>query len=147
MDDPDLTSYLPEKLPVKWSRVPRFRLAIDYPNVAVLGLFKRDSKGHDSLNVLMTADYYEASEPGLGWWLHLSIGRKSRMPSYDDVSEAKALFFGDLRIAVQLYGPARLWLHRLPNCVHLFSRLVGQSVPDVLWTRVGAGWDGTLATS
>lgn len=53
-------------------------------------------------------------------WLHLSLSRKDRLPTWDDLRAAKEAFLGD-RYAVQVLPPRRLYVNINPRVLHLFA--------------------------
>lgn len=63
-------------------------------------------------------------------WLHLSMSRKDRVPDYDEMCEIKRLFLGDDRLALQLFVPKDRHISLHPYCLHLWSCLDGDPIPD-----------------
>jgi len=57
-----------------------------------------------------------------GRWLHVSISRADRLPSWDELKRVKADFMGD-RWAVQFLPPASHYVNEHPNCLHLWHNL------------------------
>lgn len=70
---------------------------------------------------------YEADEKR---WFHLSVSHKKRMPTHDELCEAKNYFIGIDRYAVQVYPPAHRHVNIHPHCLHLFSCLDGHPLPE-----------------
>lgn len=70
---------------------------------------------------------YEADEKR---WFHLSVSHKKRMPTHEELAEAKHYFIGIDRYAVQVYPPADKHVNLHPFCLHLFSCLDGHPLPE-----------------
>lgn len=69
-------------------------------------------------------------------WIHLSVSRRSRIPSYEDLALVKKHFLGD-RHAYQCFVPESEHVNIHPYVLHLWARVDGAAVlPD--FTR-GAG--------
>lgn len=66
-----------------------------------------------------------------GYWLHMSVSRIGKIPSWDELKKAKETFFGN-RAAVQLFPPKESWLS-IAECLHLYSRLDADTVPPQIW--------------
>lgn len=63
-------------------------------------------------------------------WLHVSVSRPSKMPSYDDLKAVKQLFIGDDRYAYQVFPPLAKHVNIHNYCIHLFCCLEGPVLPD-----------------
>lgn len=63
-------------------------------------------------------------------WLHVSLSRKNRMPSYEDLQQAKWTFIGADNYAVQVFPPADKHVNIHPYCLHLFACLDGWPLPE-----------------
>lgn len=63
-------------------------------------------------------------------WLHVSVSRRSRVPGYDDLLLVKRLFIGELRQAIQVFPPRDRHINIHPYCLHLWSCLEGDGLPD-----------------
>lgn len=68
-------------------------------------------------------------------WLHLSVSRQSRVPSYDDLCLVKRVFIGD-RKAIQVFPPKAEHVNIHNYCLHLWACLDADSLPDF---RVNGG--------
>lgn len=63
-------------------------------------------------------------------WIHLSVSRKSRIPSYEDLALVKKQFLGE-RHAYQCFVPEREHINIHPYVLHLWAREDGKAVlPD-----------------
>lgn len=68
-------------------------------------------------------------------WFHLSLSRRDRaMPTFDQLPEAKRLFIGSGRKAVQVFPPDDEWYtvpgRNMPEVLHLFASLDDDPLPD-----------------
>lgn len=76
----------------------------------------------DQLQVMLTASHWPGDDRV---WLHVSLSRRSRMPSYEDVADVKRLFVGEDRKAFQVF-PAKQFHVNIHNfCLHLWSCIDG----------------------
>lgn len=70
-------------------------------------------------------------------WMHVSISRFDRLPSYGDQVRVKNLFIGIERYAYSVWPPVEKHVNIHERCLHLWSRLTGDPpLPD--FTRGGA---------
>lgn len=63
-------------------------------------------------------------------WVHVSCSRPSKLPSWEDLREVKDTFIGRDRRALQVLPPAAEYINIHPHCLHLWSCLDGEPVPD-----------------
>jgi hypothetical protein len=63
-------------------------------------------------------------------WIHVSMSRHKRLPSYDDMCLVKNQFLGANRLAVQVFARAAHHVNINPHVLHLWSCLDGDPVPD-----------------
>ncbi len=92
--------------------------------------YRRES---DGLQVIAS---HTVELDGFEWW-HVSLSRKSRIPTYDDMALVKRLFLGDAAYAYQVFPPIDRHVNIHPYCLHLFAREDGfQALPD--FTRGGS---------
>lgn len=63
-------------------------------------------------------------------WLHVSVWRANRIPSYEDLTDTKAAFVGRERKAIQVFPGEAEFVNFHPYCLHLWCRLDGDSLPD-----------------
>lgn len=122
--------------PTNWDRyhVPR---ALDGTHVIWLGSFKRREPGRDPLRCLVSVDLYEEGPVQDGHWLHISVSRGYRLPTWPDMCRVRdELGFAD-RLFVQLIPPASHWLNLHEYTLHLWSRIDAESVPRSIWDQIG----------
>lgn len=65
-------------------------------------------------------------------WLHASLSRRNRTPSYDDVHLVKRIFIGDLLSAYQVFPPRTEHVNIHEHCLHLWAPLDGDPFPEEL---------------
>lgn len=64
-------------------------------------------------------------------WQHVSMSRKSRVPSYVDMVAVKHLFMGDEVHAYQVFPPKKEHVNIHTYCLHLFGLVNGErALPD-----------------
>lgn len=61
---------------------------------------------------------------------HVSLSRKSRLPSYDDMKIVKKQFIGDDRDAIQVFPKSSNHVNIHEYCLHLWCCLDGSPLPD-----------------
>lgn len=82
------------------------------------------------LKVLVTA---EDRGPETGVWLHVSLSRRNKLPSWSDVREVKDIFIGRERCAMHMIPPEEFYINLHPHTLHLWSRLDAPTVPPLLY--------------
>ena len=63
-------------------------------------------------------------------WLHVSVSREHKIPSYQDLLFAKNTLIGAEKKAIQVFPPATEHVNIHPYCLHLWSCLERDSLPD-----------------
>ena len=63
-------------------------------------------------------------------WLHVSIAHARRMPTWDELREVKDWLIGRDRRAIQVLPAAAEHVNIHPFCLHLWSCLDGDGLPD-----------------
>lgn len=66
-------------------------------------------------------------------WLHVSCSRASRLPSWEDLADVKAIFVGAERYAYQVLPPRSRHVNINPHVLHLWSCLdadKGAALPE-----------------
>jgi hypothetical protein len=56
-------------------------------------------------------------------WIHVSVSRQDRLPSWDELVAVKELFIGAEREAVQFLPPRSQWVNMHDNCLHIWHSL------------------------
>lgn len=62
-------------------------------------------------------------------WLHMSMSRADRLPSWEDLKEGKEIFVGD-RTAIQIFPKKEKYVNIHPNVLHLWACLDAEVLPD-----------------
>jgi len=63
-------------------------------------------------------------------WIHVSFSKPREAPSWADASRVKRVFIGDERKAIQVHPPASEYVNDHPFCLHWWSCLDGDGLPD-----------------
>ena len=61
------------------------------------------------------AEYDDGNE-----WLHLSFSRKSKIPTYDEMTRIKRDFIGEDKKAIMVLPEKKNYVNLAKNCLHLF---------------------------
>lgn len=64
---------------------------------------------------------------GMGWE-HVSVSRRDRCPTWDEMCQIKALFWGEEDCVVQYHPPRSEYVNNHPHCLHLW-RNPGAEIP------------------
>lgn len=64
-----------------------------------------------------------------GGWEHVSVSRRSRMPSYDDLISIRKMFWDDDDCVMQLFVPSKDHININQFCLHLWRPINGQEIP------------------
>lgn len=116
--DTETAEILPRVLPTGWIRHPP-------PNASA---FDHPSQG---LRAIVTVERIDGKR-----WIHLSVSRRRRIPSWDDLACCKRLFMGAERKAIQIIPPESEHVNICEYCLHLWAGLDGDQLPD--FRREGA---------
>jgi hypothetical protein len=66
-------------------------------------------------------------------WVHLSVSTPSRVPTYAEMKEVRALFLGTVRAALQLFVTDDEHVNDHPFCLHLWMPVDPIDLPDFRW--------------
>ena len=61
-------------------------------------------------------------------WEHVSVSRRDRCPTWDEMCLVKALFWDEEDCVIQYHPPRSEYVNNHPNCLHLW-RPIGVSLP------------------
>ena len=75
---------------------------------------------HDGTVIVTVYDYETGDQ-----WIHASISRKGRLPSYDDLKDLHRAIFGN-GYAYQVFAPSEEHVNIHDFALHLFGRLDGK---------------------
>jgi len=111
--------YAPKDLPQSWTKITLL------PEDKLFGqqMYER----RDGLLVIFTADRLHGDGKT---WLHVSMSRKKRLPSYEDMKLVKELFIGKDRNAIQIFPPEKEHINIHEYCLHLWSAVEGDDLPQ-----------------
>lgn len=120
--NPEPVGFSPLPLPEGWTHradmLPHWLAFRSRDGLAALISARRESDGQD--------------------WLHVSISRFDRLPSYEDLCRVKRDWVGRFRKAVQIFPPEDQHVNVCPNALHLFACLTADKLPDFRYE------DGTI---
>ena len=102
----------PRVLPGEWSEVESYENATRY-------------ESRDGLRVILETEMVDGA-----LWLHASMSRRDRIPSWRDLQRVKDTFIGADRKAIQVLPARSEYVNRHPYCLHLFSPLDTDPLPD-----------------
>lgn len=96
--------------------------------------------------VILTVIASQKIEADYKRWIHISVARDDRLPSWDDVKMVKDLFIGKDKKAIQILPEEDKYVNINPNCLHLFYCLDDDGLPEFSGFRedVGEGKTRTL---
>lgn len=63
-------------------------------------------------------------------WIHTSFSRRSRIPTYQDITFIKKNFIGDEQKAVMVFPEKEHYINIHPYCLHLFHCLNRNPLPN-----------------
>jgi hypothetical protein len=81
--------------------------------------------------------------PGERAWEHVSVSRKDRCPTWEEMCIVKSLFWDDDDCVVQYHPPRADWISNHTYCLHMW-RPVGIELPRPPSMMVGIADLGTL---
>lgn len=116
-----LSEVLPRVLPFGWTKLQS--MAIHGQEMAGFGY-------RDGLKVLVTVETY----PDKSVWHHISFSYPNKLPNWEDLRAVKTLFMGKDKLAIQVLPREDLpgeYLNVHPNCLHLYRRLDGDTLPGL----------------
>lgn len=77
-------------------------------------------------------------------WEHVSVSRKDRCPTWDEMCQVKALFWDDDDCVIQYHPPRSEYVNNHPNCLHLW-RPINADLPTPPSILVGVKHAGVLS--
>lgn len=104
-----LEPFLPQVLPPKW-RQEQTGMYMSMAGQKIIVSGSRESDGNR--------------------WVHMSTGFSDRLPSWDELKQAKELIFGDERWAVQVLPVKSKYVNIAPYVLHLFHCVDNDVLPD-----------------
>jgi len=109
----DFPGMFPRVLPPGWKRIEESYDGVAYAYVGGLVVMSSVSMEQDGQR-----------------WLHVSMSRRSRMPSYEDMALVKQMFIGDDKYALQVFPPKSKHVNIHSFCLHLWHCIDREVTPD-----------------
>jgi hypothetical protein len=111
--------YRPATVPLGWRKLP---------HPMVMNYYERIG---DKLAVIVSACKWPGDPQPDRVWLHVSMSRKNKLPTYQDMAEVKELFVGKERKALQIFAEESQHVNIHPYCLHLWCLVEGDDgLPD-----------------
>lgn len=109
--------------PPRWVRIPS-QVSRD---VKIEGEAFAGAKGtpNQGLLVILSTDEIDGRT-----WRHLSVSRRSKIPSYDEIVRVRRDFFGESSPAYQVFPARAEHVNVHPNCLHLWLPVGFDPFPD-----------------
>lgn len=63
-------------------------------------------------------------------WVHLSLSRQNRLPTYNDMKFVKDVFIGKDKKAIQVFPESDKHVNLMENCLHLWHCIDNDPLPD-----------------
>jgi hypothetical protein len=70
--------------------------------------------------VFIVAGMKVIASDGMGWE-HVSVSRKSRCPTWDEMCQIKNLFWDENETVIQFHPPKTEYVNNHPYCLHLWK--------------------------
>lgn len=83
--------------------------------------FANNYSHKSKLYVIASVDDLQDGQGNESKWVHLSVSRKDRLPSWDDLKGVKKMFLGDDKEAVQVFPKQKDYVNLHPYCLHLWA--------------------------
>lgn len=122
----------PDKMPMKSAKVAKATVDFLPPRLGKFRLHTgRAGEGGryiapDGQIVILS---YQVEADGRTW-AHLSTSYPDRLPTYEELCSAKAMFMGGEQKAIQVFAPESEHCNVHPFCLHLWACLDGDPLPD-----------------
>lgn len=87
-------------------------------------------KRYDDLAVCCEIEAHFGRAIGISQWIHISISRPDKDPSYRDLKAVKDIFAGPKRKAIMVLPAESEHYNFHPHCLHLFCPLEDDPIPD-----------------
>lgn len=63
-------------------------------------------------------------------WLHVSVSKVNKLPSWDAIKKVKDVFIGRNQKAIMILPPTEQYVNYHRFCMHLFCNLENDPLPD-----------------
>lgn len=108
--------FAPPVLPMHWIEGP-----LPAPLVEAEGASYVRADG--AMSVLVTVEPHNETT-----WLHVSVARRDRYPSWEEIRAVKDLFIGKDKDAVMILPREEDYVNIHSNCFHVYHRIDGDTV-------------------
>ena len=89
------------------------------PNGADYGRFEIERTKFSYLRIISSGSVGPGNDSG---WEHVSVSRKDRCPTWDDMCFVKDLFWGEDETVIQFHPKKIKYVNVHPFCLHLWKR-------------------------
>jgi len=117
-----LANYLPDVPPKGWTFYAEFTKGMGDGAAWYRGKNRRDPNW---TTVFITGADLDGKR-----WLHFSIAKPSRLPTWQELVGAKNLFLGEETLAILPFVPKSRWISIHDFCLHLWRCVDGDPIPD-----------------
>lgn len=107
-----------DRCPIGWRHIPAYGVPYAYTLL--------ESSLSNRLMVIVTG----SEERDGKRWVHVSMSRSAKTPSYSDMCLVKRAFIGDDRMAVQVFPRRSEHVNIHEHCLHLWHCVDGDPTPD-----------------
>lgn len=132
-NDLRLEDFMKDPLPPNWRRDPSWVWDSPSPVYDSARFIVRTSgrAQRHRAPLIVVVSINNMTDSGFGAWLHSSTSREGILPTWEELKMVKSAVHQD-RLAIQLLPPESSWIS-VRDCLHLFERLDGETVPQCLW--------------
>ena len=85
-------------------------------------------KGNGVFKVFVNGKSFFVIASNGGGWDHVSVSRKNKMPTWDEMCAIKDMFFEPEEVAVQYHPKKSEYVNNHPYCLHLWRPNCGQAL-------------------
>lgn len=82
-------------------------------------------RNDQGLQVIVSGEFHDSKA-----WIHASLSRRSKMPTYEDLAMVKKVFVGDDKRAFMVLPDAAHHVNLHPFCLHLYCCIDGDGLPE-----------------
>lgn len=107
---------IPRVLPASWHQVDSVEDGVKYRTDQGLSIIVSGQREQDGRR-----------------WLHVSLARPNQLPIWQEVTHVKDVVIGRQKHAIQVLPPESQYVNIHPYCLHLWSCVDGNPIPDFTW--------------
>lgn len=119
----DATKYI-EKCQFHWKLPPGWTKVMESFKEAYDAIWVHQKSGRKVV-LSICPEFYDSNT-----WVHVSISRRGKEPSYQDLVYLKRHWLGDNLKAIMVLPEKERHVNIHPNCLHLYCCLDGDVLPD-----------------